>query len=224
MNFVKFSNHNSRTMNEIRTMEVQFVPRSSGYRQLFHKFEPWNNNIKYWITTLKILETFHWIIYLWISRHNYWATALNGNCCHILHISSRIDNRAIRIKRDQKMLLKFWRREIFIVWNHFLRTWWDWTKRGGRENYRDGKHLQNKNSASLIFITWCDNYEPTEFRLIPIWMYLEDNIHFSLQFVQNDLLITSSPFNQALSSVDRAFKASSRASGKFLEDPLEGIC
>ena len=43
--FVKSFNHDSRAMNEIRIIKVWFVPALAGYKQLFHEFDPWNDNI-----------------------------------------------------------------------------------------------------------------------------------------------------------------------------------
>ena len=51
--FVKFSDHNSKTLKEIIIIKVWFVLLSAGYRQISHKFDPRNDNIKYWITILK---------------------------------------------------------------------------------------------------------------------------------------------------------------------------
>ena len=44
--FVKFSNHTSRTLNDIEIIKVWFVPWSAGYRQLSHEFDPRNDNIE----------------------------------------------------------------------------------------------------------------------------------------------------------------------------------
>ena len=42
---VKFSNHNSRTLNDIRLIKVWFESLSTDYRQLSHKFDSRNDNV-----------------------------------------------------------------------------------------------------------------------------------------------------------------------------------
>ena len=48
--FVKFSNHNSRTLNEIRLIKVWCEPLLAGYRQLFNQCSRWKRHYWYWIT------------------------------------------------------------------------------------------------------------------------------------------------------------------------------
>ena len=54
--FVKFSNHNSRTLDEIGLIKVWFEPLSTDHRKLFHEFNPEYDNIDT-KENFKILET-----------------------------------------------------------------------------------------------------------------------------------------------------------------------